>query len=252
MSPKTIRTKKSPASVAMSSTDFQSPFELSRHRLWSWLGRFLFLTLLLIHSAGSAEDLKALGLEGWSVIRPDAKEMTVTSDGILRLRTQPGRIWAGEGARNLVLSEPRAGARAMELTAKVELHDPEIKYEQAGVLCYVNDDWFVKFIVEHIDGDPWIVSAMESPDGRRLLSKERLSAMREELKIETSGAEVMCRYRESADSEWKQVSTAEIPISEERRLGFFTQDGPKDKTNWASFLGILFKTASTPSKVESP
>jgi len=196
-----------------------------------------FPLLIGIPSRLAASDLSSLSLRGWSFLREDASEWRVPGPGTLELRTQPGRIWAGEGARNLFLSPP-ATAEPVLIQATVQLLDPHIKFEQAGLLAYVNDDHFVKFVVEHIDGESWVVSGIESPGKRGVLSKTRLPSLTAHLALELHGDTVLCRYREADASTWKLASTSLIPSRESRRLGFFTQDGAEDRRNWARFTAL--------------
>ena len=57
-----------------------------------------------------------------------------TVENALELRTQPGRIWAGQGAGN-ILTLPLITGEPKFLSARVALQEPEIKYEQAGLIC---------------------------------------------------------------------------------------------------------------------
>ncbi len=192
----------------------------------------------------SAADLGPSFLAEWSVLREEASEIQV-SGGILRLRTQPGRIWAGNGARNVLLSKPRESEEPIQLSARVSLQNPTVKFEQAGLLAYVNDDQFVKLAVEHIDGESWVVSALETPKQRKVLSKVRISGPAADLALELHGEVVLCRFRDAANagSGWKFASSAVLPETEICRPGFFTQDGPEDRVNWARFADFRLESA---------
>ena len=206
--------------------------------------RRLATLFFLLASPALAADFTSLGLSQWTVLREAADEIRI-SEETLALRTQPGRIWGGNGAANLILSPAVAGKEPRQLRALVTLQDPIVKYEQAGLLCYVDDDHFVKLIVEHIDGEPWVVSAIESPDQTRVLSKQPIQQLTAELALELHGDVVYCRFRDAAEprSEWQFASSSIIAAANQRRLGLFTQDGPPDRVNWALFEQIGVSSA---------
>ena len=202
--------------------------------------RKLLLATLLLATPIRSADLSSLGLADWQVIREKPSDVLIAKDH-LKLRTQPGRIWAGNDARNVLVSEP-ISAKPLQLSARVRLIDPSTKYEQAGLLCYVHDDWFVKIIVEHIDGEAWVVSAIEGPPRRKLLSKERVSGFEVGLSLEVHGDVVLCHYQEPGKPR-RFACSVELPAKEKRRLGLFTQDGPADEANFATFSKIAVAEA---------
>ncbi len=198
--------------------------------------QILWGLLALVPAGVLALDAETLQKD-WRWIREDAEEWKLSDDGALRIRTQPGRIWAEreEKAENiLVRRAPVADQDSIEIAVK--LVDPMIKYEQAGVVLYVDDDRFVKFVVEYIDGDYFVVMGREFAGEKRLvLAKVKIEGQGSQLRLEVEGDKVKGSWK-SADGNsegWTPATEASIPAELTRSFAVFTQDGPADEVRWA-------------------
>jgi regulation of enolase protein 1 (concanavalin A-like superfamily) len=88
----------------------------------------------------------------WKVVRPDAKYVSLTKNkGKLTITTQRGTIHADEKARmepqakNLyLLDNPLADDTSFVLTACLSGFTPRQSYQQAALICYDDDDNYVK------------------------------------------------------------------------------------------------------------
>jgi cytochrome c len=80
----------------------------------------------------------------WSVVRPDAERMRVR-DGNLELDTTPGDVYGESdgGPKNFVLQAQPEGDWTVE--TKIDASALDRRYQQAGLIAYVDDDNYVKF-----------------------------------------------------------------------------------------------------------
>jgi len=85
----------------------------------------------------------------WEVLRPDPTHVSLEKNpGKLTITTQRGSIWAGLGpsARNVYLiRNPVAEGGDFVLTTCIESFEPTMRYHQAGLLIYDDDDNYIKY-----------------------------------------------------------------------------------------------------------
>ncbi len=190
----------------------------------------------LVPVAVSALDAETLQ-EEWRWIREDAEEWKLSKSGVLKIRTQPGRIWAEreEKPKNILVRRARVSdGESIEIT--VMLVDPVNKYEQAGLVLYVDDDRFVKFVVEFIDGDTFVVMGREfEGEKRKVAAKTQIEGNGAQLRLEVEGSRVKGSWKAVGDAsgDWTPAAEAEIPAELTRSFAIFTQDGPADAVRWA-------------------
>lgn len=198
--------------------------------------QILWGLLALVPAGVSAIDAETLRGE-WRWIREDAEEWKLSDDGVLKIRTQPGRIWAEreEKAENILVRRAPVGEQD-KIEVTVKLMDPVNKYEQAGLVLYVDDDRFVKFVVEYIEGDYFVVMGREfAGEKRKVLAKIQIEEQAVQLRLEVEGDKVKGSWKLPAGKagEWSPAAVAEIPAELTRSFAIFTQDGPADETRWA-------------------
>ena len=202
---------------------------------------FIPVSFLLVLTHAPAVDTESLEKE-WKWVRENPKEWKLADDGSLRLRTQPGRIWAGNDARNILVRALSTGNGPPSIKATVTLEEPSKKYEQGGLLVYIDDDQFVKFVVEFIDGKYYVVLAREFAKKRKVLAKIEIKSGTARLRFEVKSGEVHGFYKTDLESsDWLEAAQTELPSKRKRYFALFTQDGPADKTNWARFEDIELK-----------
>lgn len=201
--------------------------------------RIVATFLVVIFLAGCAKK-QAGWLSDWEWIRESPDEWSV-DDGVLKVRTQPDRIWAGEGSKNMLVAKQPTGARAVA-EADVELVDAINKWEQCGLLVYGDDDHFVKLVVEHIDGPHYAVMAQEIGKQRQVLSKVEIPSNRAQLKMVVDGTTVHGFWRLEGEESWNDASVAAPIEFSHQRFGLFTQDGPRDETRYAWVRGLHWET----------
>lgn len=203
----------------------------------------LFLVSLLQSAADVdqgvlfAEDFDGKLKGEWKWVRQNRDEWRIR-DRSLQLRSQPGGIWGGNNARNVLLIKP-------ETTDNVEAvvdvaHEPKKKWEQAGLLWYVDDDNFVKFISEHIDGKMYAVLASEEGGRGRVFGKVEMPQANVQLRLivqarQVTGQSLTGQWRVKKSDEWSDCGTCEFSAPGDPRFGLFTQTGPEDVIRWVRF-----------------
>ena len=177
-----------------------------------------------------APTMAGTPLKGWSFLRGD--DDWEPRKGAFLLRAQKGRIWAGTGA-NLLLHGEKAGGKT--LTFDVTHDDPKTKYEQGGALVYRDDDHFVKFVNEFIDGKYYVVLGREIGGKRKVFSKIKIPDKGIRLRIVVAGDKVTAGFAKQGSDHFKSAGGCDFPGASEARFGFFTQDGSDRALRWIRF-----------------
>lgn len=173
----------------------------------------------------------------WEWIRENPKEWR-WSDGVLRLRTQPGGVWGPtEPARNVLVSKSSIKEKG-SIEARIGLEDPIRKWEQAGLLVYGDDDHFVKLIVEFIEGAFFVVMAWEQGEKNKVVAKIETGLPEAWLRLEVERDQVRGLWRKNAESAWAEAAVCEFPEELNGRFAIFTQTGPEDEVRWATAKGV--------------
>ena len=183
----------------------------------------------VFEDAFSGETLKP----GWSWVREEPSEWRLR-DGALELRAQPGKIWSGNDAKNVMLWAPPAEGNFVAEVSVTQKADQ--KWEQVGLLWYAHDDQFVKLISEFIDGENFVVMARESRDTNeknQVFAKIPIPAPDVRLRLEVRGDEVKSLYQLPGSTEWKEAATCALKGRDKARFGLFTQNGPAEQVHWA-------------------
>ena len=175
---------------------------------------------------------------GWRWVREDPKGHRMR-DGALELRAQKARIWSGTGARNILVEKSAAeGRTASVLVSHVE---PETKYEQGGLLVYRDDDHFVKYINEFIEGDYYVVLAREVGGKGRVFAKIKVEGKSTDLRLKVEGDKVVASYAMGGNNQFKVAGQCKLPGAGQSHFALFPQDGSDEKVRWIRFSNL--KTA---------
>ena len=193
--------------------------------------------LLPLAPAGDGELLFRDGFDaklqaGWQWVREDKDEWRIR-DGQLQVRSQHGRIWGGNDAKNLLLVP---ALKSREMAAQVSVaHEPKEKYEQAGPLWYVDDDNFVKLISEQIDGKMYVVVARELAGRGKVVGKVVVPSANIQLRLKVQANRVTGEWRLKDTDPWSESGSCDFDTKGSPRFGLFTQNGPKDEFRWVRF-----------------
>ncbi|MEM7143738.1 MAG: DUF1349 domain-containing protein [Verrucomicrobiota bacterium] len=177
----------------------------------------------------------------WHWIREAPEEWQLNPDGQLQLRTQPGQIWAGkDDAKNILAHKTPLDTKApATLEATVTLDDPVRKWEQAGLLVYIDDTSFIKFVVEFIDDDLFVVLAREHKGKRQVLAKTQIPKATARLRLEVTGDQILGTYRTDPKAiDWTEAAQSELPADLKRHFALFTQNGPAESFRTATFTDL--------------
>jgi len=205
----------------------------------------LMFGVLLVSASDQWRVLVNEGFDGalprsFQWVREDPSEWRI-QDGQLQVRSQFGRIWGGNDARNVLLVEsPKAG----RIDAQVSVtHQPKELYEQAGLLWYVDDDNFVKLISEQIQGKMHVVIAREVDKRGEVIGKLEVPTANVQLRLLVDGNRVTGQWRINNDDAWNDAGTCPFEVPGNRRFGLFTQNGPKDAVRWVAFDRFILSQA---------
>ncbi|TWU09768.1 hypothetical protein Poly21_55130 [Allorhodopirellula heiligendammensis] len=115
----------------------------------------------------------------WQPVRPDPSHVSLERHpGKLTITTQAGSIGGRAGSRPVPLTQnlylvanPTEGNRDFVITTCIESFLPRMKYQQAGVLVYDDDDNYLKCGLEA--SDTWVgIKYMRETDGFRLVNTD--------------------------------------------------------------------------------
>jgi regulation of enolase protein 1 (concanavalin A-like superfamily) len=197
----------------------------------------LVLSSLLLLVAGNddvlfEESFKDKLETGWKWIREDAKEWRI-GDSALHVRSQPGHIWGGNDAKNVLIFQ---GAITDQVEARVNVaHAPKMKWEQAGLIWYVDDDNFVKLISEQIEGKMFAVFASERGGRGTVFGKVEAPQANMQLRLLVRSKRVIGQWRIKATDAWSDCGMCEFKVKGKPYFGLFTQNGSAEVIRWVRF-----------------
>lgn len=207
----------------------------------------LVLSSLLLAAAGvGGEVLFEDTFDGklqsaWKWIRPDTDEWRIQNNE-LQVRSQFGRIWGGNDAKNVLVIRP---SKTDHVEARVNVaHAPKEKWEQAGLLWYVDDDNFVKFISEQIDGKMYAVICREQGGRGQVFGKVEAPAANMQLRLVVQGNQVTGKWRIKETEPWLDCGSCPFDVPGDRYFGLFTQNGPQDQVRWVRFSSFAITDLS--------
>ncbi len=150
----------------------------------------------------------------------------------LEIQLEPGSLMGeGKGVMNILIRPLPAKARMASVTVEFE---PEIQYEQAGLIFYVGDDRYIKLVKEFVDGSPWIVMVVEIDTKTTLLQKKPAPEGSVRIAYEWDEKTVTGVYWDGK-GERIEVGSGDFPRRPIPRIGLFTQNGNPGLERWARF-----------------
>ncbi len=158
--------------------------------------------------------------------------------GVLHLRTLPGSLWADmNNAHNFLLRPVTEFPTGLTTRVTVKNYPVEMG-EQAGLIWYHDDDNYLKFVKESLEGEEWIVLAREADGQPKLINKVGIAAENAELQLVLKGDTVAGQFRISPDGEWQTVGECPLVTAAVPKVGVFTHGCPADVERWVELTNF--------------
>ena len=154
------------------------------------------------------------------------------ADGALQLRTLPGTLWGDlNNAHNFLLRPVDDMVNGLATSVTVT-NQPHLMGEQAGLIWYLDDDNYIKFVKESLEGMEWIVLAREEGGQSELIAKTRILVESAELRLVVLDGVVQGQFRTSSKDDWQIVGECPILEAASPKVGLFTHGGPGEIERW--------------------
>jgi regulation of enolase protein 1 (concanavalin A-like superfamily) len=114
--------------------------------------------------------------------------------------------------------------------------EPSGTYEQAGIICYFDDDNNADVIKEKKYGK-WVIGFGVKKNRKSELVGKNVTWDKPDVdfRLVVSGGKISGWYRASSAEPWNQLGEIDLPASGKWKIGLEACYGPKNKENWASF-----------------
>lgn len=189
----------------------------------------------------------------WKPVRPDPTHVSLTKNpGRLTITTQPGGMWedTGREAKNLYLVRtPMAQGGDFVLTTCIESFRPTMKWQQAGLLIY-DDDNYLKCAMEAGDGNPRLALVRES-DGEAQSEIDQTGIETEKVWIRIIKRGKTYERAYSIDGR-RFVSAGEVDWGDgiPKRIGLFAKNGTGSETEIDAAFDFFEVRSLTPTERE--
>lgn len=174
---------------------------------------------------------------GWLWVREEPAAWRIDDSGLV-LRVQPGYLHAeSNNAKNILLREIHS-AHDATVVAEVDVESaPQIQYEHAGLIWYVDDDNYIALFVESMGGKAKLQMVVEKAGkGQFAVATGDTKAVR--LRFKIAGDEITGQVRETGGAEWRVVGKMKLPSTEKARIGIMSGGAPKNGERTARFSGF--------------
>jgi regulation of enolase protein 1 (concanavalin A-like superfamily) len=93
--------------------------------------------------------------DAWMVLNENADNISLTRNaGMLTITTESGGIWRQyDSAKNIFLIDTPMRSGNFVMTTRIVGFDPQVAYQQAGLICFNDVDNYVKFGLEFDPGN---------------------------------------------------------------------------------------------------
>ena len=204
---------------------------MKRHR--TIFSALLFCTFSAIFAEDYEANFKEMLDEGWSFVREDKKEWRLT-EGRVELLAQPENIWgkANNGTKNLLLRALPGANSSVEVVVDF---NPRKKYEQAGLMLYVDDDNYIKLDRELINGQSCVM-ILEAGARPKLVKRIPFREGPIHLRIEFVGGNVKAWFKAPDEEAWIEHGETTLPGKADAvKVGLFALNGDSNAPRWAKF-----------------
>ena len=202
----------------------------------------LLLTMVLAPPVLAGDDYRAKFSEKldeeWSFVREDKADWRLR-EGALQLLAQPSNIWGKQNQKteNFLLRPIPGPVFAVEVTVDF---NPKKQYEQAGILLYADDDNYIKFDREMVNGRQSCTLVLESkakPQGVKMIPF-RGGPLR--LRLQIADGKVRAMVKAPDEKAWTAHGQTSLPGDVDKlQVGLFALNGEAEKPRWATFKDFL-------------
>ncbi|MFH1740167.1 MAG: DUF1349 domain-containing protein [bacterium] len=169
--------------------------------------------------------------EPWAWIREDPDGHRSSEKG-LEIKLAPGSLMGdGRGVGNILVRPLPVNAKFVSLRVEATHKN---QYEQAGLILYVDDDNYIKLVLEMVDGKPWIVFVVEIEAQASVINKipAPMGGIRIGLAFEN---ETVTAFGSGEKEEQQKIGSARFPMKPRPKIGVFTHGGDPKADRWARF-----------------
>ena len=193
----------------------------------------LFYTVTTILAEDYEANFKEMLDVGWSFVREDKKEWRL-AEGQVELLAQPANIWgkANNGTKNLLLRALPSANSSVEVVVDF---NPRKKYEQAGLMLYVDDDNYIKLNRELINGQ-FCVMILEDGASPKLVKRIPFREGPIHLRLDIVGGKVNAWVKAPDEDAWIEHGETTLPGKPDAvKVGIFALNGDTNAPRWAKF-----------------
>ena len=184
-------------------------------------------------SVAFADKFDSKLADGWSWTKENPHGWRVEKNALL-IKTAPGTIW-DKSAANVLWHNAGKLPEDGTWIAEVSLaHQPETEYEQAGLICSLDDANFFILNIERYHNQRSVVAASRVAGKFSHLGYVEDNDETVRLRIANKDTSVKLQWRQG--DEWKTLKEFDFPATGELKIGLHAH-GSKNETDdrWAKF-----------------
>jgi len=180
----------------------------------------------------------------WEWVRHEPAGARI-KNGALELQAMSGSLWGKHNVARNLLVRPSPFPAGEPFAIEVRLNfAPRSQAEQAGLMIYFDDANYVKVVREWLDGQRFIVMAVENNDEGKAVAKVPELADTVTLRLTYRGQHVLADYRAADGDAWKAVGRCELPAAGAGlKLGISAYGGPGEQARPARFSSFVVSRA---------
>jgi len=180
-----------------------------------------------------ADKFDAKLADGWSWAKENPQAWRIENNALL-IKTAPGTVWDKSAPNMLWRSAGNVPGDKTWIAEVSVAHKPETEYEQAGLICSLDDANFFTLNIERYHNERSVVSGgrIEGKFGHLGNAEDNDETVR--LRIAKKGKAVTLQWRQG--DEWKTLKEFDFPATGELKIGLHAH-GSKNETDnrWAKF-----------------
>jgi regulation of enolase protein 1 (concanavalin A-like superfamily) len=177
-------------------------------------------------------------------LRENPKTWQVTN-GMLRLRIEPGNMWgpANDGKNVLLVPLPDDPAERVTISAIVS-NTPTAQWEQIDLVWFYTEGNMVKLGHEMVDGKVCIVMGREEGDRARTVAIIPTPLRRVELRLSAHAGKIRGEFRAPKAAQWQMAGECDLPVKGAPHLSIQSYNGERDVEHWAIVENLRVETSA--------